>query len=315
MNMIENEEELLNELLNTSVSIEKCREVLIKLLNSRTLPAQLLLEPINLLRNKKTNTFEFYKFGDGMPEISNLEVDWTTNYYDEYKVRLGFNFSYERFENLICVKSSLERDGVKGFSIKLNKNTKITPLQEAITMKKLPNNYLPPENLKESVNKGNLVYIRSAVLALLTNNNVNWTELDNAVIWALNHCNSLFDAHIEANYAKAINSNNSIWTTEYYFEQEVYLNANFSEVRWLHLLEVRKNLSKNKSKGFIRNITNNLNSTRTEINVGKNYKEKQYSNQKNSNCADLDKLKIMLKIGGGIAILAALIISIIGKVK
>uniref|UniRef100_UPI00397E24C2 hypothetical protein n=1 Tax=Salmonella sp. ZJHZ20_0162 TaxID=3159595 RepID=UPI00397E24C2 len=78
MNIIEDESALLEELLNSTnpVSINKCREVLIELLKSETLPAQLLLEPIQLLIRAKENVFETYYFDDEISEISNLEIDW-----------------------------------------------------------------------------------------------------------------------------------------------------------------------------------------------------------------------------------------------
>ena len=319
MNITKDENALLEELLNqtTSVSIEKCREVLIELLNSKALPAQLLLGPIELLKNSKPETFDLYHFDDVIPEISNKETDWEeNNYFYHYIALLKSNFSYERYENLIRVKASLERDGVKGFGIKDNiieKNTTKTFLQEEKIMKQLSDSYFPPENLKESVNKGNIVYIRSAILALLSNNNVQWSGLDNAVIWTRNQCNSLFDAHIEANYAKAINPNNSAWTTDYYFEQEVYLNANFSEIRWLHLVEVRKSLAAKNLKGFVRNITKHSTMPENSNEPTINSRSTPVNQQHSSKNADPDKLKIMLKIGGAIAILAALILAMLGK--
>nr|VVV06328.1 hypothetical protein AW0309160_03818 [Aliivibrio wodanis] len=313
MNIIEDESALLNELQKTSVSINKCREVLIELLNSKTLPAQLLLEPIELLRSAKPSTFECYQFDEEMPEVSNIEIDWSAKYFDDYKARLESNFSYERYENLIRVKSQLERDGVKGFGIKLSqiKNITKSTVQETITMKQLPSSYLPPENVKDSVSKGNIIYIRSAILALLTNNNVQWSELNNAVIWTLKQCHSLFDAHIEANYAKAINPNTSAWSADYYFEQEVYLNANFSEVRWLHLLEVRKCLAAKNVKGFVRNAAKNVSNQPTTRGAS-NVRSAQINPQQSTKSADPDKLKVMLMIGGAIAILAALIFAMIG---
>ncbi|MFM9785831.1 hypothetical protein, partial [Streptomyces scabiei] len=80
----------------------------------------------------------------------------------------------------------------------------------------------------------------------------------------------LFDTHIEANYAKAINLNNLNWTANYYFEQEVYLNANFSEVRWLHLVEVRKSLAAKNLKGFVRNATQDRDKPATSSVVNSN---------------------------------------------
>src|SRR5690606_10044044 len=68
--------------------------------------------------------------------------------------------------------------------------------------------------------------------------------------WTKGNVPGIFEAVAEGAFARELVSDQNQWTEDYYDLQVTYLKTNFSEKRFLHLIQVRELLRNNAVEGF-----------------------------------------------------------------
>lgn len=168
------------------------------------------------------------------------------NYYNNKSKLECSNFSIERIEFVIKVREALRKKGAKGFT-----PTSPDPapfVQESA--RKMTVNYTPSDNLRLFVQKGDLSTIRTALRMELNDNSLTSADLEAAMAWTQRQVPGLFEPFAEKSFARGMETDQKLWTSQYYDSQMVYLKTNFSAERFRHLIQVRALLRQQGVKGF-----------------------------------------------------------------
>lgn len=102
--------------------------------------------------------------------------------------------------------------------------------------------FTPSKNLRHYVEAGEVRTARSALLMELNDNTLDDSALRAAQAWAAGRLPDLYVAYTESTFARTMDKDDSHWNVDYFDTQVVYLKANFSEARFLHLVNVRQKL-------------------------------------------------------------------------
>lgn len=172
-------------------------------------------------------------------------VSWNPDYYSRQKFFAARNFSKARLEHLIQVRDVFRQRNEKGF----------TPTVAASPARKAPMNstsfdYQPSSNLKQFVDEGDLLTIRTALRLEFNDRRMDGAELHGALAWTKDNVPGIFESFSEGAFARELVSDHNQWTEDYYDLQVTYLKTNFSEKRFVHLIEVRELLRNSAVEGF-----------------------------------------------------------------
>lgn len=172
-------------------------------------------------------------------------VSWNPDYFSRQKFFATRNFSKERLEHLIQVRDLFRQRNEKGF----------TPTVAASGARKAPKgsaavDYQPSSNLKKFVDEGDLLTTRTALRLELNDRRLGGTDLHGACEWIKGSVPGIFETYSEGAFAREPESDQRQWTEDYYDRQVVYLKTNFSEKRFLHLIDVREQLRDSAAEGF-----------------------------------------------------------------
>lgn len=172
-------------------------------------------------------------------------VSWSADYLTRQMWLTQQNFARERIEHLLAVREHLRKTGVKGF---VPTQTPSEPQTESDV--NVQSNYEPSSNLRKFVQEGELLTIRTALRMELDDNRLTSADLRAALAWAAKQVPALLEAYSEKSFARAMESDQKLWTSEYYELQVVYLKTNYAQERFLHLIEVRDLLRHQGVDGF-----------------------------------------------------------------
>lgn len=172
-------------------------------------------------------------------------VSWSADYLTRQMWLTQQNFARERIEHLLAVREHLRKTGVKGF---VPTQTPSEPQTESDV--NVQSNYEPSSNLRKFVQEGELLTIRTALRMELDDNRLTSADLRAALTWAVKQVPALLEAYSEKSFARAMESDQKLWTSEYYELQVVYLKTNYAQERFLHLIEVRDLLRHQGVDGF-----------------------------------------------------------------
>ncbi len=109
----------------------------------------------------------------------------------------------------------------------------------------------PSALLRKSVGDGNKLGVRTALHLEFNDNRLTGNDLRAASGWIQERFSDFFDPYKEDDFAKDMDGNRQNWSRDYYGLQSVYLVANFSEDRLLHLIDVRDLLREKNVDGFV----------------------------------------------------------------
>lgn len=243
---------------------------------------------------------------DFQPEVGSIEqekIRWSADYFSRQWQLTKYNFCRTRIEHLLEVKKHLKELGVKGF---VPFESADSPQKEAAS--NLHASYIPSDNLQKFVSEGNLLTIRTALRIEMSDNSLTKTDLCNALEWAKNKVSDLLEPYSEKSFARGMESDQSVWDSQYYESQVVFLKTNFSKERFLHLVDVREYLRQQGVEGFI------AEQPRARVHASQsahgNHKSKQDS--RSGSTFELNSsLKAALLIGGAVATLVALLITMV----
>ncbi|WP_217648548.1 hypothetical protein [Halomonas sp. QHL1] len=233
--------------------------------------------------------------------LSKKAKAWNTTYFDHHIEHAKYNFSRERIEHLIEVRDFLRDKGVKGFVPSpprfSNSNQGSTP--------SMASSHTPSDNLQKFVASGDLPTIRTALRLELNRNNLASDALRADLEWTKARVPGLFEAYSEKMLARGMVTDSKLWDSEYYANQVVYLKTNFSEERFLHLIEVRSLLRQQGVEGFAARNTQSHDSSSQTLSHAASSQPQQH------NAEHKRVFRTALIIGGAVAALAILLITLI----
>lgn len=245
--------------------------------------------------------FDDYQVNEIFAAIEPDELDWSTGYYDRQRKLAQNNFSEKRISHLIDVREYLIRNGIAGFA-----KMPVTRRPEE-TNKMNMQGYLPGANLVNMVENGTTSQARSALINELENNRLEDTMINKSVAWAQARVADLFADYEENTLAGKMNNDPNQWNDDYYYQQVSYINVNFSKVRFEHLITVRNTLRQRGVKGFERIIIK----PKTQPQPQSQQARTASRPQSGSSSSQPGFLRVALMAGGALAVLAALVISLL----
>lgn len=245
--------------------------------------------------------FDDYLVNEIFAAIEPSELDWNARYFDHQRKLAQNNFAEKRISHLIDVRENLISNGIAGFA----KEPVIGRTEGTNTMDM--QGYLPGANLAKMVEQGVTSMVRSALINELENNRLEDNEINKAVIWTQARVADLFVGYEENSLTGKMNNDPTQWDADYYDLQTSYLNSNFAKVRFEHLITVRNSLRLRGVKGFERIIIKPKPQLQSQ-------QERAASRPRSDSSSDSSQpgfLRIALMAGGALAVLAALVISLL----
>jgi hypothetical protein len=249
--------------------------------------------------------FVTYVASDISESINPDPLDWSEEYFTRQKKFAEFNFSLERLEHLIDVREYFRKQQRKGFvPVK-----RAPPVSTAVSGNGV---FTPSNNLRVFVEEGELLTIRTALHMELNDNRHDSHALRLALDWVKAREADLFEAYNEIpSSRKNIDQDQRNWTSDYYYEQEVYLDSNFCEERFLHLIEVRERLRQQGVKGFVAQKPAAAATPSSQLSTRAPAHQQQRSSSVEGRAGGLNPvLKMALMVGGALAALVVLIVSL-----
>lgn len=200
---------------------------------------------------------------DVIEEVSGRKLDWSSRYFHAHlEVAKRGHFSEQRVRHLVEVREYLSSRNHKGFSIPANKvsiNTDIAePDGESVDIPKRPvenpvSSVLPrkgadmnnpgngradiPPHIAEAIREPRLA--RTALEHLFHDSDLSDADLEKIFLWARGNVQGLLDEYEENVFSKGMAAETELWNHDYFLSQLGYLEANFCEKRFLHLIAVR----------------------------------------------------------------------------
>ncbi|MFM0362169.1 hypothetical protein [Paraburkholderia sediminicola] len=239
--------------MNTSdTTITKARREFLAALDETQFSGEFLRQFLAQVESATPDLLNSYAADEMLAPIDAAQSSWNVDYYRRQKHCAGHNFSKERLEHLIAVREYFRQEGYKGFVPQAvgGGSSGVDKVSQVKRFDGTPSSYQPSSNLKKFVDEGDLLTIRTALRLELNNNRLGGQDLRNASAWTRGQVSALFEPNTEKNFARAIDPDQSHWLPEYYNNQTVYLKTNFSEERFLHLVEVREHLRQRGLEGF-----------------------------------------------------------------
>lgn len=210
-------------------------------------------EVIKEAEKKHNNLWE--KHIDDKNKLEEDFLDWNEEYLNKTISSFQSNFSKERFGNLQKVLDHLLENNQLGRSeIESKKsNDEINELSPVQSKKSVIDpKFHPSAHLKNASEKNDLILFRVTLRLELNNNRLNADDLRSVLAWAKREAPGLFLPYEENAFAREMNeAEPEAWTIEYYEAQTVFLETNYAEERFLHLIEVREKLRKERAEGFV----------------------------------------------------------------
>ncbi|WET16385.1 hypothetical protein [Yersinia aleksiciae] len=247
--------------------------------------------------------FDDYQVNEMFAAIEPDELDWNAGYFDRQRKLAQNNFAEKRISHLIDVREYLIRNGIAGFA-----KTPVAGHTEGANTMNMQG-YLPGANLVKMVENGTASRARSALINELENNRLEDHEINKAVAWTEARVADLFVDYEENTLAGKMNYDSHQWNEDYYYLQTSYINVNFAKVRFEHLITVRNSLRLRGVKGFERIII------KPKAQPQPRSQQTQAASRPRSDSSSAPSqpgfLRIALMAGGALAVLAALVISLL----
>ncbi|MBE8598895.1 hypothetical protein [Pseudomonas cyclaminis] len=227
-----------------AIMIEKTRKHFLTALDDTHCDTGVLQQIVEAVQ-QTPGVMEAYKVDGVTLAIDGDPVSWNPDYFSRQKVFAARNFSKERLEHLIQVRDVFRQRNEKGFT----PTVAASPSRKA-PMNNAPFDYQPSSNLKQFVDEGDLLTIRTALRLELNDRRLDGAELHAALAWIKGSVPGVFEAISEGAFAREPLADLNQWTEDYYDLQVTYLKTNFSEKRFLHLIDVREHLRNGAVEGF-----------------------------------------------------------------
>jgi hypothetical protein len=245
----------------------KARRNFLAALDDMRLTSKLLREFLVQAEATTPDLMESHASNDLLEAIETTRSQWSDKYYSRQKLCTERNFSRERLGHLIEIRDYFRQEGYKGFVPQaLNHETSgMDQPSHARRHEGAPFAYQPSVNLKKFVDEGDLRTIRTALRLELNDNRISGQDLRGALAWLKAKVPDLCVPYAEKAFAREMDPDRNRWVMDYYDNQTVYLKTNFSEERFLHLVEVREHLRELGVEGFVAIATPSIPSTQPAL--------------------------------------------------
>jgi len=250
-----------------------------------------------------TDFFDDYLVNEIFAAIERDKLDWNVGYFDRQRKLAQGNFAERRINHLIDVREYLIENGIAGFA-----KASVKGRAEGTNTMNMQG-YFPGANLAGMVEKNVTSMVRSALINELENNRLQDDEINKAVAWTQARIADLFVDYQENSLAGKMNHDPAEWDADYYDLQTSYLNSNFAKVRFEHLITVRNALRLRGVKGFERIIIKQKAQPQPEARPAQTVSGTR--THSSSAPSQPGFLRIALMAGGALAVLAALVISLL----
>lgn len=175
------------------------------------------------------------------------KAHWTAQYFFRQVNHAGHNFSAERAEHLLQVRTHLEQLGAAGFV----KQASAAPLaKDETSAATVAAAFSPSPSLSRALGTGDDGIIRSALVLELADARLSGAYLQAAMALAADRKGSVFVPFEEGRFMGPLNGDPAAWSAQYHDNQAVFLDANFSIERFLHVVNVREHLRSQGAAGF-----------------------------------------------------------------
>lgn len=161
--------------------------------------------------------------------------DWTTLHFENLSKDLLFDFSKERIDYLLEVKTYLQQTLSQGEQAVKNRE---------ILLKSANADFILDSTLLDYLKANEFSQARSYLMLMLNNQQLTLEELFQSIYYVHQHYPTLFEEEVESAFVQAMDNNEANWDSDYFHLQQVYLNRNFSLARLLHLANIREILMK-----------------------------------------------------------------------
>ncbi|TWI49617.1 hypothetical protein IQ22_03940 [Pseudomonas duriflava] len=293
----------------TTDPLTKTRKALLASLKDPQAPEELLMDLLSKAEKQFPELMHRFEPGVGRNALDPDKISWNAEYFSRHLLLTEQNFARERIEHLLAVREHLRKLGVKGFVPKDRPSNPSSQGEHHVT-----SNYTPSLNLQKFVAEGDLLTIRTALRMELNDNSLSAQQVRAALVWARGHVAGLLEAYSEKSFAREIEADRNLWTSQYYAHQVVYLKANFAEERFLHLVEVRNHLRQQGVEGFTavppRSRAGTHASSVAPAQARSQSKQSESSSPYTSPPERNPVFKAALLIGGALAALVVLLIAI-----
>ncbi|WP_118878530.1 hypothetical protein [Haemophilus haemolyticus] len=213
----------------------------------------------------------FEPYNEIMVSLEQHQHRWSEDYFNQKAMDLDFNFSKELVQHLIKVKKHLQEQGILKPLVQASNQPAtfeqpkevetVTPIysvaHKSQAVKKEENiakpdllNFKPNEKLTNFLSEGNLSKIRTYLMSMLNNRRMDLEEVFKSIWYVHQYKPSVFEQAEESAFIQDIDKNEENWNVDYFNQQQVYLNKNFSLARLLHLANVRETLMKKGDRNF-----------------------------------------------------------------
>ncbi|PMH44656.1 hypothetical protein BCU68_12475 [Vibrio sp. 10N.286.49.B3] len=298
----------MHEVYESSISASKSSELkknVIATIKSNEYAPELIMNTIQEVFKKTPDIFECYKVNDSVEEIINIQEEWVLpGYFDKHCRFLEQNFSQERVEHLIKVKSHLIEFGVLGFSSssvqydndcqqeEMNMNNPFSQVNIS--------GFKPTPSFQKSLSSGDVTQIRMALFMEMNDHRLSTQNIKQTIAYTIKSKPNLFVSYEQNCYAKEMSNNKASWDAKYYAFQEVYASSNFSHERIQHMLDVRESV---------------FSIPKVDVNRVKPQPAQQHpkaaSRTKKTKHTENDNLKALAVLGGAIAAIAIIILALV----
>lgn len=210
----------------------------------------------------------FEPFNSILVTLEQHQHRWSEDYFNRKTMDLDFNFSKELVSHLIEVKKYLQEKNILKVVIQPAENTvKVmqkskgdftlntsnkpqTVKKEEYSSKPDLLNFKPNEKLTKLLADNDISKIRSYLMLMLNNRRIDLEEVFKSIWYVYQYKPSVFEEAENSAFVQDMDKNEASWNIEYFNQQQVYLNKNFTLARLLHLANVRETLMKKGDSNF-----------------------------------------------------------------
>jgi len=221
--------------MSTDTRLLEIRNAFLQAIKETDTDTSVLQAMLEDLKSSTPLLFEPHVEEDEEMTIETAPLHWTESYFSRQLWSAKTNFSHERLVHLIQVRELFRQEGRKGFMPTPRETNQDMPAETDTT-------YIPSANLRKFVEEGDVPTLQMALIVELENSRLDARALRSAIAWAKARVPGLFEPFSEKTFTRGLDRDRAQWTQEYYGTQVVFLDTNFSEQRFQHVIEVREYL-------------------------------------------------------------------------
>lgn len=202
---------------------------------------QAMYQELDAWLGTSPSVFEPYREDVRHGAIDHSPHRWTADYFARQKIFASTNFSAERARHLIEVRGHLRDMGVRGFVPRAAIGVSAEPF-DACPRPVALLGFSPSKSLTRILATGDVHQVRAILSLELPDRRRDQAYLRQALRLAQSQLDDVCEPYREDRFIPPIEPGSAPWSVTYFESQLSYLDLNFSEERFFHLLEVRERM-------------------------------------------------------------------------